>query len=1066
MKNKLLTKLLFLPLFFLMGGYAFAQITVGGNVSDANGPVPGVNVIVKGTSNGAQTDFDGNYSLNDVASNAVLVYSYIGYVTQEVAVGGRTNINVTLQEDVESLAEVVVIGYGTTTVKDATGAVTAVTSEDFNKGIITSPEQLIQGKAAGVQISQSSGEPGAGVAIRIRGTNSVRANNNPLFVIDGIPLSGGNTTASSADTGGFGTNPSKNPLNFLNPNDIESISILKDASATAIYGSRGSNGVVIITTKSGKGNRGGVWEVSSNLSISSLRERYDLLSAEDYLLYSEAAGFDANARNKRSRTDWQDVIFRTSASTQNDVSYSNSYSTGDVRASFGYTKNFGILENTSLERINGRFNISQRFLQNKLKLNFNGTVSRVNDETTATGGGAGFRGDIIGAAVAANPTWPADPDFVNTDGLFNPLSLLQYTQNHSNTNRYLLNLSLAYDILPELTAKVNLGYDTSDSRRIAVASRDGENLQNGVFENGRGTLNDLDLESKLMEITLNYKKDFGNISLDVLGGFSYQDFNTKGKNVNAFGFFTSELNEMGEAIESSIDALESRISGDYQQYGFSNNYNGDFNPNSGQIFVNRLFPDIATDFLTGAVGNLGVESLTADTFDNTDELQSFFGRVNVGISDKYLFTATVRADGSTRFGANNKYGYFPSGAFAWKINEEGFLGDNVSTLKLRLNAGVTGNQEGLGYGNSIRRRKFGAPGIDNNGAITIPQETNVSFGNDDLKWEENLQFGAGLDFGFNNDRLNGSIDYYRKTTKDLLFNVQSSQPAPQPFVFFNLPDSEVLNQGIEFALNYDIVQNDNFTWNAGFNVTYNKNEITSLTGIYESGTINGQGLTGAFAQAFEQGQPLFSFYLREFEGFDPATGQPIQEDVQKFVGKSALPDFVGGFSTSVSYKNWSLSTFLSGQFGHYVYNNTTNAFFTAGSFGSARNVPYSTVGDINAISVNTQDNYAILGNGEATNAAAEVSTRFLEKGDFIRLENVSLSYNWPLKDDAFFKSITLTAIGQNLFLITDYSGLDPEVNSAAAAGDGNIRNGLPTAGIDFGAYPRPKTYTFGFSAKF
>lgn len=310
----------------------------------------------------------------------------------------------------------------------------------------------------------------------------------------------------------------------------------------------------------------------------------------------------------------------------------------------------------------------------------------------------------------------------------------------------------------------------------------------------------------------------------------------------------------------------------------------------------------------------------------------------------------------------------------------------------------------------------------------------------------NIANALGLDFGFNDDRFYGSIDVYRKETTDLLFRVQSAQPAVQPFIFLNLPDSKVTNQGAELSLGYDIVDTEDWSWNASFNIAYNENMIDQLTGEFNAGTIRGQGLSEAFAQKLQEGQPLFSFFLREFEGFD-ADGQPIQEDVQKFVGKSALPDFTGGFSTSVSYKNWSLSTFLAGQFGHYIYNNTENAFFTAGSFASARNVPMSA-----------------LNNGEALTAAAEVSTRFLEKGDFIRMQNATLNYNWPLKEDSFFSSLALSLTGQNLFVITDYSGLDPEVS--VVPGGGDLLNGLPIFGIDYTSFPRPRTYTLGLNAKF
>ncbi len=1041
MKNKLLTKLLLLPIALLLGSSALAQIAVSGTVSDSNGPVPGVNVVVKGTSNGAQTDFDGNYSLEDVASDGTLVFSYIGYASQEVAVNGQSTVNVTLQEDVEALAEVVVIGYGTTTVKDATGAVASVTSEDFNQGVIVSPEQLIQGKTAGVQISQSSGEPGAGIDIRIRGANSVRSNNNPLFVVDGIPLSGGNTAAESQNIG-VGSNASKNPLSFLNPNDIESISILKDASATAIYGSRGANGVVIITTKSGKGSRGGVWDFSSNLSIASVPKTYDLLNAKEYLEQSEFFGFDLAERNFKNSTDWQEYIFRTSTSTDNNLSFSQNYGAGNVRATFGYGKLFGVVENTSLERITGRLNANHRFLQDKLKLSLQSSISRVNDETAPIGASAGFRGDLLGAAYSANPTWPTNPNFDGTGGLLSPATALEYTQNTSYTNRALINFSASYDIIPELTAKINLGYDTSESTRTAVASGKALNFDQGVTGNGLGAINDLNTESKLMEITLNYTKDFSNSSLDVLAGYSFQDFQRDGRNISGWGFFTDDLNQMGEALENTANTVESRISGEYQQYGFAGNIDDG-------IFVNRLFgaEGPTTDFISN-VNNLNVKSLFVDTFDNTDELQSYFGRVNYSIADKYLFTATMRADGSSRFGEDNQYGYFPSGAFAWKINNEDFVGDNVSTLKLRLGVGITGNQEGLGYGNFTQRQRYaGGDVIGDGGDINIPGIVDVSFPNPGLKWEETLQYAVGFDFGFNNDRLTGTVDVYRKETSDLLFNVLAAQPSVQPFIFTNLPNSLVVNEGIEFSLGYDIIDTDDFTWNANFNIAYNSNMVEELDGEFNAGTIRGQGLSEAYAQKLKEGYPLFSYFLRKFEGFDPVTGQPVQNDVQEFVDKSALPDLTGGFSTSLTYKNWTVSSYFAGQWGHYIYNNTNNAFFTAGAFRGGRNVPLD-----------------VLTTGESFDAAADVSTRFLEKGDFIRMQNATVSYNWPLKDEAFFSSLVLSATGQNLFVVTDYSGLDPEVSSSPAGGD--LLNGLPVFGIDYATFPRPRTITLGLNAKF
>ncbi|WP_108422627.1 SusC/RagA family TonB-linked outer membrane protein [Flagellimonas amoyensis] len=1039
-------KITLLKSFLLLGAFlCFGMIkaqTVSGTVSDGNGPLPGASVLVKGTTNGTQTDFDGNYTLNNIDGSATLVFSYIGYKTVERAVNGQSTINVTLEEDAQALDEVVIIGYGQTTIKDATGAVAAVTSEDFNKGVISSPEQLIQGKTAGVQISQGSGEPGSGVAIRIRGTSSVRSNNNPLFVVDGVPLPSGDTSSEGTNIG-VGSSSARNPLSFLNPNDIESMSILKDASATAIYGSRGANGVVIITTKSGKGgSKGGTWEYSSDLSYSTPAKEFDLLNASEFLDAVDA--FGGTALNYGNDTDWQDYVTRSVASTNNNLAYSQNYGSGNVRATFNYGKQFGIIEKSSQERITGRLNASQRFLEDKLRLNFQGTLSRVNDEAPPLSGSAGSTGDLLGAAYASNPTWPASPTF-NPGDRINPLNLLQNWQSMTYTNRVLVNFSAEYDILDELTAKVTLGYDKSDSEREASLSSRSFNVGSGAAGNGRGALNDLINENRLVELTVNYNTEFENSKLDALVGFSYQDFNVRGRNVQGWGYSSPDLNQMASDLSSSAAALEAMISGRYQQYGYS----FDVPNNPAGLFVNRLFPTPETEFL-GDVGGVAVRSLFTDKFDNTDELQSFFARANYTIADKYLFTATVRADGSSRFGENNKYGIFPSAAFAWKINEEDFIGDAVSTLKLRLSYGITGNQDGIGYGRYIRRERYSGGGIGDGGAVNVPGTSTVDFANPDLKWEETTQYGVGLDFGFSNDRLNGSIDFYRKETRDLLLSVEAAQPSPQPFFFQNL-DATVLNQGIEFSLNYDILQGEDYSWTAGFNMAYNKNEIQDFEGAIPAGTIRGAGLTNAFAQRLQNGQPLYSFFLREFTGFDDE-GNPVHEggvDNQKFVGKSALPDFTGGFSTSARYKNWDASMYFNGQFGNYIYNNTANAFFTGGAIGSGNNVTKNVVD---------------LAGVESRFAEASVSTRFLEKGDFVRLQTASIGYNVPLSGDGIFKTMRLSLTGQNLFVITDYSGLDPEVSVTPASGD--LLNGLPIAGIDYSAFPRPRTYTFGFSVTF
>lgn len=1039
-----LLKSLFVLGAFISFGIAQAQ-EVSGTISDASGPLPGASVLEKGTTNGTQTDFDGNFSLT-VNDGAVLVVSYIGYKSQEVSVNGRSTINITLEEDAQALEEVVIIGYGTTTVKDATGSVSSVTSEEFNSGIIASPEQLIQGKTAGVNIQQTTGEPGAGIQINIRGANSVRANNNPLFVVDGVPLFGENTEATGSNAGGTGSGQTGNPLNFLNPNDIESMSILKDASATAIYGSRGANGVVIITTKSGKTARQGAWDFSSSLSVATPVRQFDLLDRDEFLTALPQYGADAAANDFGSNTDWQDVIFRTAASTNNDLSYSNNYGSGNVRATFGYQKQFGTIEKSEFERITGRVNLNQRFLDDKLLVTLQTSISRVNKSQPPLNSTAGVEGDILGATYSANPTWPNSTAF-RPDGSIsrNPINLLVESQNISKTDRLLVNGSAEYKFTPELSAKVNVGYDKSESDNVSVLSANNINYP-GITDNGFGTFFTLDRDNKTLETTINYAKDYGDSNFDVILGYAYQDFRTRGRNAVARGFSTTDLNQMSDDLVRTVNGAQNSIDGSFQQFYYA--------ANTTDLAVNRLFPTSGTDNIPYTFSRR-VTALSADTFDNTDELQSFFGRVNYSLYSKYLFTATMRADGSSRFGPENQYGYFPSGAFAWQIGEEDFIGENISTLKLRLSAGITGNQAGLGYGNFVARQRFGGLGPNNANEIQQNGLAIVATDNPNLKWESTLDFNVGLDFGFNNDRLNGSLDLYRRDTKDLLLRTPPAFPATTPFQFGNV-DANVINQGIEFALGYDFVQQEDINFSANFNIAYNHNEIQNFAGAINSGPINGPGLTGAFAQRFEAGYSLFSYYMAIFEGFD-STGNPIYADIdgngvgdpdvdKTFVGEDALPDITSGLSLNLRVKNWDVATFFTGQFGFSVYNNTANSFFNAGQLGTSRNVTQS-----------------VLALGEDPGASTAVSTRFLEKGDFVRFQNASIGYNVPLSGEGTLKNLRLSLTGQNLFLITDYSGIDPEVT----VNTGNLNAAeLPTRGIDFMTFPNPLTVTFGINASF
>ena len=1018
---------------------------VSGTVSDVNGPLPGVSVLEKGTANSTQTDFDGNYTLNNVANGATLVFSYIGYRSVEVPVNGQSIIDITLEEDTGLLGGVVIIGYGTTTGKDATGAVTAVTAEDFIRGVIASPEQLIQGKIAGVNIQQTSGEPGAGILMNIRGSNSIRSNNNPLIVVDGIPLWGENTVPAGLI--GFNETTPRNPLNFLNPNDIERISVLKDASATAIYGARGANGVVIITTKSGKGASGEVFEFSSTLSMATPANEYDLLNRSEFLDAVELYGGDRNAVDFGANTDWQDYITRSTVSQNQNLSYSNNYGKGNAWATFGYTTQNGVVEKTDMERITGRLNWEHRFLDDKLVAGIQTSISRVNDETAPLSGLAGFRGDILGAAYSANPTWPSDPDFDDGGIRIVPANYLAYSQIQTNTNRILVNGSIDYKFTPELTAKINLGYDKSEGENISVISGDVQNFS-GIEGVGFGTYNTLNRQSKLLEATLNWTKDFENSNIGVLVGYSFQDFRSSGFNAQARGFGTADLNGMARDLKRTVDGAASTIDGSYQQYYYG--------VNTTSLIVNRLFPDVVAGEAVPFAFERLVQGMTADTFDNTDELQSYFARVNYSLANKYLFTGTIRADGSSRFGPDNRYGYFPSGALAWKISEEDFIGERVSTLKLRLSAGLTGNQEGVGYGNFVARQRFGGLGIQNDFVVNQNGLAIISTDKPDLQWEETFGLNMGFDFGFDLDRLSGSIDVYRNETNDLLYRLPAAAPSNGIFQFGNFRGT-ILNKGIELALAYGFVQTQDSNLSVNFNIAYNKNELRDFTGFLFTGETNGSGISGRYLQRIETGRSLFSYYMAIFQGFD-SNGLPTYRDVdgngvgdpffdRTFIGEDALPDVTTGLSIKYKIKNWDLAAYFQGQFGFSVYNNTANEFFTGGAINNARNVTKDLL-QLNPL--------------ESGGASADLSTRFLEKGDFVRFQNAIVGYNVPLSSNSFLNALRLSVTGQNLFLITGYSGLDPEVT----VDTGDFGTGIPSRGIDQAAFPNPRTITFGVNASF
>jgi len=1002
------------------------------SVEDGIG-VPGVNVIVKGTNTGTTTNVDGTYSLS-APEDGTLVFSFVGFQRMEVPINSRSTIDVSLEPDVQELSEVVVIGYGVQEKRDATGSVASVKAEDFNRGMISSPEQLIQGKTAGVQITTATGEPGAGVNIRIRGTSSVRGGNNPLFVIDGVPLAGDETSPGAADLG-RGKGSAKNPLNFLNPSDIESIDILKDASATAIYGSRGANGVVLITTKSGKGATNNL-SYNANVSFAQMANRFDLLNREQFLQGVADLGVDPNELDFDGDTDWQDEISRTAVSHRHDVSYANSFASGNYRASLSYENQQGIIRNSAMERITARLNFNKSFFNEKLNFGLQGTFSRVNDMGAAITDDAGFEGDLLGSTYMANPTWVNDPEVQISNTNANPLSMLKYYQDNSNTNRALINLSLEYQIVEDLKFRVNTGFDRADAVREGAYSPD-LFLSGGIFENGRGFVTDTENGSDLLEAFFDYNAELGNSKLAAVLGYSYQEFNNSGLRVQGWGFNNPNMDVMVEDLHNSADILRGSIDQSYQQFGYTQD----------RFFINRLFPAPETVDLTNDP-SVPVQSVAGETFAIKDELQSFFGRINYSIAEKYILTTTLRVDGSTKFGGNNKYGFFPSAAFAWRLSDEDFIPQAFDDLKLRLGYGVTGNQEipHNVYQQRLRYRDFNDPDqpfeIQNNGTINPPGTNDVAFNNPDLQWEQTRQLNIGLDFGFGQGKFSGTFDVYRKVTTDLLIQQFSAQPAPREFTWINL-DADVINTGLELTLNYYAVATENLGVDFGFNIAYNDNIVEGLNAPINTGSISGQGLTSAFAQRIADGQPLYAYFLRKFEGYNDE-GLAVYEDgdFQQFLGKSPIPVYNLGFNTNFSYKNFDVNLFFNGQFGHYIYNNTQNAFFTKGSLGSGRNV--------------TED---VLTSDESPVNAPDVSTRFLESGDFLRLQNLNLGYNFFF-ENSFMQKLRVFTSAQNLFVLSSYTGLDPEVNVNKEI------DGVPSLGIDYTAYPRPRTLTIGLNATF
>jgi len=967
---------------FFMAGSIYAQKTVSGKVTDANGvPVAGASVTVKGGTQGTSTDLNGAFSLSVPADGKMLVISAIGFATRELEVEGTDFSNISLTNKANDLNEVVVIGYGTARKKDLTGSVAQVQAKDFNKGVFAAPDALIQGKVAGVQIIQNSGAPGAGSTIRIRGNASVRAGTQPLFVVDGVPLDGGSPRPGVNNE--LGATPGGNPLNFINPADIASMEVLKDASAAAIYGSRGANGVVIITTKKGQSGEPKV-EFGVSTGFSSILRKMEILDAAGYR--DALRKYNVTTGDLGGNSDPLGSILRTGITQNYNMSISGGNADAKYRVSLGYLDQEGIIRKTDFKKLAATVNSSFRFLKSKkLGLDVNIISSQNIENIAPVSNNAGFQGSLIGQALQWNPT----RNLRNSDGSLvidnggaqiNPLAMSEAYDDKSIVTNILGSISPSYKITNALEFRMlySINYGTGTRRTQIGRNINLQNIQNRGWANYAN--NELITNQLTNTLTFN-KKISKDLNLNAVAGYEYMKFVNRGAGI------------------------------------------------SGQDFIDVGIP--YTNMLQFTTqGTRGVGSFAPPV----SELQSYFGRAILNFRDKYVFTATFRADGSSKFGENNKYGYFPSFAASWNVGEEDFLRNSnlFSSLKLRASWGQTGNQE-FPAGASQAQFSFTGPGRF--------EETQQA--NPDLKWEKTTQYNFGLDFGFANDRVTGSIDYYNRNTTDLLFNFTVTQPGPGGRYWINLPGN-IINSGVELAINSSIVRKKDFNFDFGFNVAFQKNILKNYNGPdVNTGSISGQGVSGTNAQRFSNNRELNIFYTRQFTGIDRDGNVTYANDGAFTYLGSPNPDVVFGFTPSITYKKLSFVANFNGAMGHVIYNNTLNTVLNIGNLGT-RNIASSLMA---------------LTNLEARSSPVAASSRYLEKGDYMKLANATLSYNiGPIGKT--IRSASAFVNAQNLFVITKFSGFDPEVNTDKSV------DGFSSFGIEYTPYPTPRTVNFGINFSF
>ena len=966
--NKL--RLFIVSIFFLIPMLLFAQRTVRGTVTEqaTGGSLPGVNIQIQGTSQGTTTDFDGNYLLKDVKDGSMLKFSYLGFKTQTVRVNSNT-INVALLEDAEALEEVVVVGYGLSKKEDLTGSVDKITAKDFNKGAVANPQQLLTGRIAGVTVTSGSGAPGEGASINIRGLSSLSLANDPLIVIDGVPL----------DNEGIGG--SRNTLNLINPNDIESMVVLKDASATAIYGSRAANGVILITTKKGK-NKEFTFNYGTKASFSRTYETVDVMTADEFRDVVNATGHEAAiGRLGNAVTDWQREIYQDAVGFEHNVSGVGNAFGVPMRASVGYTNQDGILKRDNFERTTASLNFRPSLLDDHLKIELNVRGMYIENEFANR--------DAIGAAIQFDPTQAVYDENSPYDGYFtwidpntnaqynlattNPMAQINLVDDVAYVNRYVGNAKFDYKLhfLPAITATLNLGIDNSESRGGKKTS---EFIPtSNTSWTGSSTRYEQDRQNKLLDAYFTYAKDTGKHNMKFMAGTSYQFFSR-----NDYDF---TIDENDQEIESINPEEESLI--------------------------------------------------------------SYFGRLNYKFNDKYLLTATLRADASSKLNPNDRWGYFPSVAVAWNIHKEDFMKDlNLDELKLRIGYGEVGNVNGLAPYKFLTRYAGSTSTAGYQFGSEFYQTYRPEPENENIHWEVGRTTNVGLDFSVLDRRLSGSINAYQKETKDLII-----WALVDPFTNFgNRVETNVgdmVNKGIEVELNGAIVRTDDVNWNISYNVAFNDNEVTLMPFEQPVGGIDGG--VGNTVQSHVEGESPFSFLV--YQQVYDLDGKPIEgvyvdrnddgviNNEDKYYYKDPLADIQMGLSSTLKVNNFDLSVTARANIGNYMYDNVA----------SSKAIP----ADITSLDFLSNLHSDYFNTGFQTHSETNLlSDHYVTDASFIKIDNITMGLTFP----DFFKDsdIRIFATVQNVATFTEYNGLDPEVN----------------LGIDNNFYPRPRTFTFGFNLDF